>query len=97
MKESCFCHMDLIPKKLQCCFNLRNKKKLTPLLALPLKKHYSEIMNERRQKEDFSALFYYLSYITDRKQDTNQHCNNVNLSPVDCSISFIKSISKINK
>ena len=31
------------------------------------KKHYSEIMNERREKEDFSTLFYYLRSITDRK------------------------------
>ena len=72
-------------------------KKADTFIRTSFKKHYSKITNERRQKEDFSALFYYLSYITDRKQDTNQHCNNVNLSPVDCSISFIKSISKINK
>ena len=51
-------------------------------------------MNWRREKEDFSTLLYYLPFITDRKEDINQHCNNVNLSPVDCSISFIKSFSK---
>ena len=36
-------------------------------------------MNERREKEDFSTLFYYLPSITDRKEDINQHRNNVNL------------------
>ena len=51
-------------------------------------------MNERREKEDFSTLFYYLPSLTDRKEDINQHRNNVNLSPVDCSISFIESFSK---
>ena len=43
---------------------------------------------------NFSTLLYYLPSITDRKEDINQHRNNVNLSPVDCSISFIKSFSK---
>ena len=39
-------------------------------------------------------LFYYLPSITDRKEEINQHRNNVNLLPVDCSISFIESFSK---
>ena len=63
-------------------------------ISTSFKKHYSENMNERREKEDFSTLFYYLPFITDRKEDINQRRNNVNLSPVDCSISFIKSFSK---
>ena len=58
------------------------------------KTNYSEIMNERNKKEDFSLLFYYLPSITDRKEKINQHHNNVNLLPVDCSISFIGSFSK---
>ena len=62
-------------------------------ISVSFKKHYSEIMNERREKEDFSTLFYYLPSITDRKEDLNQHHNNVNLSPVDCSILFIESFS----
>ena len=61
------------------------------------KKHYSKIMNERREKEDFSMLFYYLPPITDRKEDINQHRNNVNLSPIDCSILFIESFSTTKK
>ena len=36
-------------------------------------------MNERKEKEDFSTLFHYLPSITDRKEDINQHRNNVNL------------------
>ena len=54
-------------------------------------------MNERREKEDFSTLFYYLPSITDRKDDINQHRNNVNLSPVDCSISFVESFTKTKR
>ena len=63
-------------------------------ISTSFKKHYREIMNERREKEDFSTLFYYLPSITDRKEDINQHCNNVKLSPVNCSISFIESFFK---
>ena len=66
-------------------------------ISISFKKHYSEIMNERREKEDFSTLFYYLPSITDRKEEINQHHNNVNISPVDCSISFIESFSKKKK
>ena len=62
-------------------------------ISTSFKKHYSEIMNEK-EKADFSMLFYYLPSITDRKEDINQHRNNVNLSPVYCSISFIESFSK---
>ena len=63
-------------------------------ISTSFKKHYSEIMNESRETEDFSTLFYYLPSITDRKQDINQYRNKVNISPVDCSISFIESFSK---
>ena len=63
-------------------------------ISTSFKKHYSEIMNESRETEDFSTLFYYLPSITDRKQDINQHRNKVSISPIDCSISFIESFSK---
>ena len=63
-------------------------------ISTAFRKHYSKIMNERREKEDFSMLLYYLPSITDRKEDINLHRNNVNLLPVDCSVSFIESFSK---
>ena len=63
-------------------------------ISTSFKKHYSEIMNDRRAKVDFSTLFHYLPSIMDRKENINQHCNNVNLSTVDCSISFMESFSK---
>ena len=72
-----------------------SKQKLPDaFISTSFKKHYNEIINERREKEDFSMLFYYLPSVTDRKEDINQHRNNVNLSHVDCLISFIKSFSK---
>ena len=54
-------------------------------------------MNERREKEDFSTLFYYLPSITDRKEDINQHRNNVNLSPVDFRFHLLRAFHKEKK
>ena len=62
-------------------------------LSTVFKKRYSEIIDGRREKEEFLTLFYYLPSITDRKEEVNQHGNNVNLSPVDCSLSFIESFA----
>ena len=43
------------------------QKILDAFISTSFKKHYSEIMNKRREKEDFSTLCYYLPSITDRK------------------------------
>ena len=56
-------------------------------------KHYSKILNERREKEDHSTLFYFLPSITDRRETINQWRDNVNLTPIDFSVEFIKSFS----
>ena len=56
-------------------------------------KHFSKIMNEKREKDDHSTLFYFLPSITDRKESTNQWRDNVNLTPVDFTIEFIESFS----
>ena len=42
------------------------------LLSTCFNKHYSEILNERREKEDHSTLCYFLPSITDRKETINQ-------------------------
>ena len=59
-------------------------------VSTSFRKHFSKIINERREVEECSTLFYYLPSITDRKEELNQYCNNAKLSPVDCSLSFIK-------
>ena len=56
-------------------------------------KHFSEIMNEKREKDDHSTLFYFLPSITDRKKSINQWCDNVNFTPADFTIEFIESFS----
>ena len=56
-------------------------------------KHYNEIINEKKENEDSSSLFFYLPTITDRKEEINQWKNNPSLTPIDFSISFIESFS----
>ena len=50
------------------------------------KKHFREIIDERRHNEEFSVLFYYLPSVTDRKEEINQFRDNVNLNPIDCTL-----------
>ena len=60
------------------------------------KKHFNEIMNEKRN-EDSSSLFYFLPSISDRKETINQWKNNPSLVPIDFSIDFIESFSSQNE
>ena len=60
------------------------------------KKHFNEIMNEKRN-EDSSSLFYFLPSISDRKESINQWKNNPSLVPIDFTIDFIQSFSTQNE
>ena len=62
-------------------------------ISTSFKKHFSEIMNEKRD-ENSSSLFYYLPSITDRKETINQWKNNPSLVPIDLTIDFIESFSQ---
>ena len=62
-------------------------------ISTAFKKHYNEIINEKRENEDSSSLFFYLLTITDRKEEINQWKSNPNPTPIDFSISFIESFS----
>ena len=91
----------------ECFFNYGYNKEKTALLYLFCKemipnavtatcftKHLPEILNERRNNEEFSNLFYYLPSTTGRNEDINQFRGNVNLNPIDCSLEFLSSFSK---
>ena len=56
------------------------------------KKHFDEIMNEKRD-DSSSSLFYFLPSVSDRKEEINQHKNNVSLFPIDITLDFIESFS----
>ena len=65
-------------------------------ISTSFKKHFNEIMNEKRN-EDSSSLFYFLPSISDRKETINQWKNNPSLVPIDFTIDFIESFSAQNE
>ena len=61
-------------------------------VSVAFKKHFDEIMNEKRS-DSSSSLFYFLPSVSDRKEEINQHKNNVSLFPIDINLDFIESFS----
>ena len=61
-------------------------------VSVAFKKHFEQIMSDDR-RDEFSSLFYFLPSVSDRKEEINQHKNNVSLSPVDITVDFIESFS----
>ena len=61
-------------------------------VSVAFKKHFDEIMNEKRDGSS-SSLFYFLPSVSDRKEEINQHKNNVSLFPIDITLDFIESFS----
>ena len=63
-------------------------------VSVAFKKHFEQIMSEgNNDRKDGSSLFYFLPSVSDRKEEINQHKNNVSLSPVDITVDFIESFS----
>ena len=62
-------------------------------ISTAFKNYYNEIINEKKESEDSSSLFFYLPSITDRKDEINQWKNNPSLTPIDFNISFIENFS----
>ena len=60
-------------------------------VSVAFKKHFEQIMSNDR--DETSSLFYFLPSVSDRKEEINQHKNNVSLSPVDITVDFIESFS----
>ena len=61
-------------------------------VSVAFKKHFEQIMSGD-DRDEISSLFYFLPSVSDRKEDINQHKNNVSLSPVDITVDFIESFS----
>ena len=59
-------------------------------VCVAFKKHFE--VNESRG-ESSSSLFYFLPSVSDRKEEINQHKNNVSLFPIDITKDFIESFS----
>ena len=65
-------------------------------ISTSFKKHFNEIMNEKRN-EDSSSLFYFLPSISDRKEVINQWKKNPSLNPIDFDTAFISGFSSQNE
>ena len=64
-------------------------------VSVAFKKHFEQIMSDDgNDRETSSSLFYFLPSVSDRKEEINQHKNNVCLSPIDITIDFIESFSQ---
>ena len=57
----------------------------------PSKNIFYEFLNERRHNKESSTLFYFFPLITNQKVKINQHRDNVNLNPIDCSLGYLNS------
>ena len=79
--------------KSQILYSYSKQQISDAFVSTAFKKHYNEIINEKKENEDSSSLFFYLPTITDRKEEINQWKNNPSLTPIDFSISFIESFS----
>ena len=62
-------------------------------VSVAFKKHFEQIMSGDR--DESSSLFYFLPSLSDRKEEINQHKNNVSLSPVDVTVDFIEKFSTV--
>ena len=59
-------------------------------VSTAFRRHYSEVVNEKKKKKDSSSLSFFLPSITDRKEEINQWKNNPSLTPIDFTIEFIQ-------
>ena len=59
-------------KKSTLLYSFGEERILNVITSTAFKKHLNEILHERRTSKEFSALFYYLPFITDRKEHINQ-------------------------
>ena len=79
--------------KSQTLYSYSKLKIPDAFVSTSFKKHYNEIINEKKENQDSSSLLFYLPTATDRKEEINQWKNNPSLTPIDFSISFIESFS----
>ena len=65
-------------------------------VSTAFRRHFSEVVNEKNEKEDSLSLFFFLPSITDRKEEINQWKNNPSLTPITFTIDFIQRFSSKN-
>ena len=79
--------------KSKLLFSFSKQQIPNAFVSVAFKKHFEQIMSGDR--DDSSSLFYFLPSVSDRKEEINQHKNNVFLSPVDVTVDFIEKFSTV--
>ena len=77
--------------KSKTLFSFSKQQIPNAFVSVAFKKHFEQIMSSDR--DESSSLFYFLPSISDRKEEINQHLNNVCLSPIDVTQDFIEKFS----
>lgn len=55
-------------KKSTALYSAAKERIPNVIISACFKKHFYEIINERRQNEEYSSLFFFLPSITERKE-----------------------------
>ena len=92
-REESFFSYGYHDKKSKFLYSAAKDRILNAIISTCFKKHFHEIMNERRHNEESSSLFFYLLSITDCKEKINQFRENVNLNPIDSSLELLSNFS----
>ena len=79
--------------KSKTLFSFSKQQIPNAFVSVAFKKHFEQIMSSDRNES--SSLFYFLPSLSDRKEEINQHKNNVSLSPVDVTVDFIEKFSPV--
>ena len=87
----CFFSYGYNEKKSKVLYSAAKDRISNAVIATTFKKHFYEFLNERRHNKESSTLFYFLPLITNQKVKINQHRDNVNLNPIDCSLGYLNS------
>ena len=82
--------------KSKILYSLSKQQIPDAFISTSFKKHFNEIMNEKRNEES-SSLFFFLPSVSDRTETINQWKNNPCLTPIDFNIDLIESFSSQNE
>ena len=77
--------------KSQVLYSYSKQQIPNAFVSTAFKRHYNEIVNEKRGNENSSSLFFFLPSKTDRKEGINQWKNNPSLTPIDFKTDFIEA------
>ena len=87
----CFFSYEYNDKKPKVLYSADKDRIPNAITSTCFKKHFHEIMNKRQHIQQFAGVFVFLPLIENWKEKINQHCDNVNLNLIDCSLDYLNS------